>query len=242
MSYELIDAGPEDFETAVRGFQAAGGLGLNVTVPHKEAAFAIADEVGPEAEAAGAVNTISFLRGRIRGDNTDGTGFDRDLRENLQIDPTGLRILILGAGGAARGILAPLITARPAELVLANRTLTRAAALKDALDSEGLITVRRFDQLGDQEPFDLVINATSAGLHGKTPPFPESVLGHATLCYDLAYSLKRTPFEQWAHSAGAGRVVQGWGMLVEQAAESFRIWRGEFPDTAPILKQMARWA
>lgn len=238
LTYELIDAAESEFETAVRGFQAAGGKGMNVTVPHKEAAFELADEHGREAAAARAVNTLSFEGAQIRGDNTDGTGFMRDLTVNNEQPVAQRRVLVLGAGGAARGILAPLLGARPAELVVANRTPARAEQLAGIFADHGSITTCAFDDLGALEAFDLVINATSAGLKGEQPPFPASLVGPATFCYDLAYSIKGTPFVEWAQSRGAGRAVQGWGMLVEQAAESFRIWRGVMPDTAPILAQL----
>ena len=239
--YEPIDATPEAFETAVRGFAAAGGKGLNVTVPHKQAAFEICNELGPEAKRAGAVNTISFpADGRIRGDNTDGTGFMRDLTENLEEPVDGCRVLVLGAGGAARGILAPLVEASPAALVLANRTIERAEDMIDELDASETLTALTFEALADEAPFDIIVNATSAGLRGEEPPFPPDCVGPDTLCYDLAYSLKDTPFVVWANANGAREAVQGWGMLVEQAAESFFLWRGVRPDTAPILEHMRR--
>jgi shikimate dehydrogenase len=238
LSYELIDAEPEQFETAVRGFAAAGGLGMNVTVPHKEAAFEICKTHGEEAEAARAVNTITFRKGGMHGDNTDGTGFIRDLCVNHERVIASRRVLLLGAGGAARGIIGPILAERPESLVLANRTIERAEDLRTDLDSPASLQICRFDELEGMEPFDIVINATSAGLKGEQPPFPASVLGSATLCYDLAYSLKPTPFLVWAESHGAGEAVQGWGMLVEQAADSFAIWRGKRPDTQPILSKL----
>ncbi|MDX1561451.1 MAG: shikimate dehydrogenase [Gammaproteobacteria bacterium] len=238
LTYELIDASPEQFETAVLGFRAAGGLGLNVTVPHKEAAFAISQEHGPEAESAGAVNTLHFVKNRIRGDNTDGIGFIRDLTINQEQSLASSRVLVLGAGGAARGIIGPILAQEPAELTVANRTLERAEKLRNELGSPERLTTCSFDDLGDAAAFDIVINATSAGLHGEQPPFPASLIRSATFCYDLAYSVKPTPFVDWALANGAERAVQGWGMLVEQAAESFEIWRGTRPDTAPILETL----
>ena len=239
--YEPIDAMPEAFETAVRGFAAAGGKGLNVTVPHKQAAFELCNDVGPEAKKARAVNTISFpADGRIRGDNTDGIGFMRDLTETLEEPVEGRRVLVLGAGGAARGILLPLVEASPAALVLANRTIERAEEMISELGSNDNFTALTFDALANEAPFDIIVNATSAGLRGEEPPFPPACVGPDTLCYDLAYSLKDTPFVLWAHANGAREAVQGWGMLVEQAAESFFIWRGVRPDTAPVLEHMPR--
>lgn len=240
MSYELIDATPEQFETAVRAFAAAGGKGMNVTVPHKRAAFRIATELGPAAMIATAVNTLSFEGNVIRGDNTDGIGFMRDLTKNLGQRVTGERVLVLGAGGAARGILGPLLEAEPVAVVLANRTLARAQRLAEDFGGNPNLDVCGFEDLDRLGRFDIVVNATSAGLHGEAPPFPGSLLDHESLCYDLAYSLRQTPFVAWAAVHGAGRAVQGWGMLIEQAAESFTIWRGVRPDTAPILKQLVR--
>jgi shikimate dehydrogenase len=239
--YELIDASPEDFETAVRGFGAAGGKGLNITVPHKHSAAELCDELGAEAERAGAVNTITFVtRTRLRGDNTDGIGFMRDLVVNQGQDVRGSRILILGAGGAARGVLVPLIDAEPASLVLANRTLERAETMVAELGANGSVEVCAFEHLDNKAPFDIVINATSAGLDGALPPFSPACLKPESFCYDLAYSLNDTPFMRWALGHGAAQAVQGWGMLVEQAAESFEIWRGVRPDTATILEQVGR--
>jgi shikimate dehydrogenase len=237
LTYELIDAEPPSFETAVRGFGAAGGKGLNVTVPHKEAAFALCTEHGEAALAAGAVNTITIAAGRLRGDNTDGTGFIRDVTVNLRQTLSGARVVVLGAGGAARGIIQPLLAERPAELVIANRTKARADELVARFAGTA---ARSFEQLAAEAPFDVLINATSAGLHGETPPFPASLVGPASFCYDLVYSSTDTPFVAWAKSHGAARAAHGWGMLVEQAAESFFIWRGVRPDTGPLLKQAPR--
>ena len=239
ITYELLPAEPENFETAVRGFAAAGGKGLNVTLPHKEAAFKLANELGPEAERARAVNTLSLrTTNRIRGDNTDGIGFLRDLTQNHELNLSGKRALILGAGGATRGILPQLLDAELGELVLANRTTDRAQGLVELFDAADKVTVCSFSELGDHASFDVVINATSAGLKGERPPFPPSCLDSSSFCYDLTYSLKQTPFVQWAQDNGAGQAVQGWGMLIEQAAESFAIWRGVRPDTAPLLQQL----
>ena len=236
--YEAIDAEAANFETAVRGFAAAGGRGMNITVPHKEAAFALAEQVGTEAQRAGAVNTITFARdGRIQGDNTDGIGLIRDLTHNLDYSIGGTRVLILGAGGATRGILGPILDESPESVVLANRTLARAEALQQLFDDDRL-RVCGFADLADLEPFALIINATSAGLKGEQPPFPGACVDASSLCYDLAYSVKQTPFVVWATAQGAGRAVQGWGMLIEQAAESFFIWRKVRPDTGPILAQL----
>jgi len=240
LSYELIDAEPKSFETAVRGFGAAGGKGLNVTVPHKEAAYALVDEISAPADAAGAVNTIKFLDGKLYGENTDGVGLIRDLVANQQQTLQGRTILVLGAGGAARGIVGPLLAAKPSELVVANRTRARADDLVAHFQSPYGLRAVAFAELEDLPPFDLLLNATSAGLKGEAPPFPASLIGPQSFCYDLVYSVNDTPFVLWARQHAAARAVQGWGMLIEQAAESFFIWRGVRPDTKPILKQLVR--
>ena len=238
LTYELIDAEPEQFETAVRGFSAAGGLGLNVTVPHKEAAFALCRSHGEEAKAAGSVNTITFSSGGMRGDNTDGIGFVKDLTENHGQAIASRRLLLLGAGGAARGLVGPILAQCPSELIIANRTIQRAQTLLEDFHAPLELSICRFDELEAMGVFDIVINATSAGLRGEQPPFASSVVSRSTFCYDLVYSLKQTPFVKWAGANGAGEAVQGWGMLVEQAAESYAIWRGKRPDTKPILRKL----
>jgi shikimate dehydrogenase len=237
LTYELIDAEPAAFETAVRGFGAAGGKGLNVTVPHKEAAFALCDEQSAAAQAAGAVNTISIVGGRLHGDNTDGIGFIRDVKVNLRQTLAGRRVCVLGAGGAARGIVGPLLAEQPAEITIANRTKERAERIV-ALFPGTVLAAHAFAELAALPAYDVLVNATSAGLKGEAPPFPASLIGPSSFCYDLAYGSSATPFVSWATSHGAGRAVQGWGMLVEQAAESFAIWRGVRPDTKALLKQL----
>jgi shikimate dehydrogenase len=239
LTYELFDAPPAAFEITVRGFGAAGGKGLNVTVPHKESAFALCDEASAAANAARAVNTISIAAGRLRGDNTDGVGFIRDVKVNQRQTLAGRRVLVLGAGGAARGIIGPLLAEQPAELTIANRTKERADQLVEQFATAGL-EARTFEDLAGLPPMDVLINATSAGLKGETPPFPGSLIGPQSFCYDLVYGTSATPFVVWARSHGAGRAVQGWGMLVEQAAESFAIWRGVRPETKALLQQLAR--
>ena len=239
LTYELIDAEPPAFETAVRGFGAAGGKGMNVTVPHKEAAFALCNRSSEAATAAGAVNTISIANGVLSGHNTDGIGFIRDLTVNLRQSLAGARIVVLGAGGAARGIIGPLLKENPSELTLANRTKERADGLVAKLGGASLVA-RTFTELADLAAPDFLINATSAGLKGEAPPFPASLVGPQTFCYDLVYGSNDTPFVVWAKTHGAARAIHGWGMLVEQAAESFAIWRGVRPDTKPLLKQIPR--
>jgi shikimate dehydrogenase len=236
LTYELMDASPDELEVAIRGFQAAGGKGMNVTVPHKEGAFAIAQECSADAKRAGSVNTLTFRPdGRIQGDNTDGIGMMRDITVNLGEPVQGRRVLVLGAGGAALGIVGPLLDAAPDELVIANRNVARADALAERFAGDGPVRACGFDALAESPPFDLLINATSVGLKGEPPPFPTVIIGERSMCYDLVYSLGDTPFVTWAREAGARRAEQGWGMLVEQAAESFHIWRGIRPDTTQLL-------
>jgi shikimate dehydrogenase len=236
--YRLHDVPPEQFRDYVLDFFASGGRGLNVTVPHKLAAAALAHELTPRARRAGAVNTLALQEdNRILGDNTDGAGLVRDLRENLSVDIEHRRILIAGAGGASRGVLAPLLELNPAYIVVANRTAVRAQMLVRDFVHLGSLRGCGFDELDGT--FDLVINATSASLSGGAPDIPTHVLTAGTTCYDMAYARADTPFSRWAMESGCARAVQGWGMLVEQAAESFYIWRGVRPLTAPVLAALA---
>lgn len=238
MQYELLQVSPEKLEAAIRQFQSTGGKGLNVTVPHKAEVAKLVDHSSERARTAGAVNTLSFNGGEIYGDNTDGIGLLRDLAVNLGLSIEGINILILGAGGATRGIVGPLLEMQPASICIGNRTLDRAQGLAEHFSAAGPVTACRFGKVSTSEPYDLIINATSAGLQGDAPPFPASAISKDTFCYDLSYGLQPTPFSVWAREVGAEHSVMGWGMLVEQAAESFKIWRGIRPDTAPILKQM----
>lgn len=246
LAYQLHDVPSERFREYVLDFAARGGRGLNVTIPHKVAAAELASELTGRARRAGAVNTLMFDGGRTLGDNTDGAGLVRDLCSNLGLTLAKRRILIAGAGGAARGVVAPLLALDPLEVVIAARVAERARALAaDFPESGGALRSGAFDELrsGAERPageFDLIINATSASLSGEVPPIPDAAVGAATLCYDMAYARTDTPFVRWARERGCERAVQGWGMLVEQAAESFYIWRGVRPDTAPVLALLAR--
>ena len=187
---------------------------------------------------AGAVNTLSFIDNEIHGENTDGIGLLRDLAVNLGITLEGAKILILGAGGATRGIVGPLLEMQPESLLIANRTVGKAEIIADHFKRWGPVSACSFDAVPVNDAYDLIINATSAAVHGKTPPYPSKAVSGDTVCYDLSYGLTPTPFSEWARAQGAAKSVMGWGMLVEQAAESFNIWRGVRPDTAPVLKQM----
>ncbi|HEX9138216.1 MAG TPA: shikimate dehydrogenase [Steroidobacteraceae bacterium] len=239
MSYEAIDVEPANLAPFVREFFAGGGRGLNITLPHKMAAAALATKQSEAARTAGAVNTLwPDPAGRLCADNTDGVGLARDLAVNLGIELAGRRLLLLGAGGAARGILAALLEAAPAELVIANRTLARAEEL--AVQFAGAVPVRAvaFEDLLSPG-FDLIINATSASLAGDSLALSPKLLGFDTVCYDLAYQSGGTMFVHWAQEHGVRRAYGGIGMLIEQAAESFRLWRGVRPDTAPLLAELS---
>ena len=236
--YRLHDVLPQDFRAYVLDFFSRGGRGLNVTVPHKMAAAELANELTPRAERAVAVNTLAVQRdNRLLGDNTDGAGLVHDLRDNLSVNLAGRRVLIVGAGGATRGVVAPLLVLRPAELVVANRTADRAHAFAADFHDVGAVRGCGFDDVGDH-PYDVVINATSASLAGEVPAIPTTVIKPDTLCYDMAYSKGDTPFLKWARDNGCARAIQGWGMLVEQAAESFQLWRGVRPQTKPVLEAL----
>ena len=242
LAYDRIDAAPEAFEGIVRDFFDDGGCGLNVTLPHKESAARLADRLTGRARLAGAVNTLARQPdGTLLGDNTDGAGLMADLAR-LGIAVRGARVLVLGAGGATRGILGPLLEAQPAQLVVANRTAARAQALAADFGATapavgGIVQGCGYDALASlvaAGPFDLVIHATSLGLQGEVPPLPHGVIGPASVAYDLGYGAGDTPFVRWARAQGVTRAEQGLGMLIEQAAESFFLWRGVRPDTAPL--------
>ena len=238
LDYGRILGDPDDFPGEVRRFLAAGGRGLNVTVPFKEAAWALADERSQRAEIAGAVNILIRLDdGRLRGDNTDGVGLVRDLAENHGFRFPGRQVLLLGAGGAARGVLVPLLESGLVRLVIANRTPEKAQQLADLGAPFGPAQARSFDQL-DGERFDLIINATSAGLSDAVPAIPEDCLAAGGWTYDMLYADTPTAFHRWGQRHGAARSLDGLGMLIEQAAESFWLWRGVRPDTAAVIAML----
>ena len=236
--YEAIQVDPGGFHQAVGNFDANGGKGLNITVPFKQEAWALVQERSERAERAGAVNTIKFSDGKILGDNTDGIGLVNDLLNN-HITIKAKRVLLMGAGGAARGVLAPLLAQQPAQLVIVNRTAEKAEELAKAFNDLGSIEGCGYDDLADQQ-FELVINATAASLQGDLPPLPDNLLADDATCYDMMYGAEPTTFMQWAKQHGAGKVLDGLGMLVEQAAESFYIWRGVRPETRPVIEQLRR--
>ena len=235
MQYRLIDVPSERFRAEALQFFVDGGKGLNITVPHKRAAAELVNELTPRAGEAGAVNTIHRkASGELVGDNTDGIGLVTDLESNLGLTLAGARILILGAGGATRGVLGPLLERRPALLAIANRTVARAEELAAEFAGLGAVVASGFDAV-EAAPFDLVINGTSASLEGSVPAVTPAAIGAGTVCYDMAYGKGETPFTRYAHERGAKAAYKGWGMLVEQAAEAFLIWRGIRPPTQPVL-------
>lgn len=237
LSYQAIEAPLDAFAGAWRDFVAAGGRGANVTVPFKEQAWRLADVLSPRAQRAGAVNTLVLgKQGDTYGDTTDGVGLVNDLRAHAA-PLEGARILLLGAGGAVRGVLEPLLASGPARLVVANRTAHKARELAADFADLGETGGGGFDEIAG--PFDLVINGTSASLAGDLPPLPDALFAEGGLAYDMMYGAEPTVFLRWAAERGA-RTVDGLGMLIEQAAESFWLWRGVRPDTAAVRERLRR--
>jgi len=235
LSYEKILVELTAFDEDVSGFFALGGRGLNVTVPFKEQAFRYADSLTSRARLAGAVNTLALQEdGTVKGDNTDGAGLVADLLgQGWQLE--GRKILVLGAGGAVRGILGPLLDQSPASIVIANRTVDKAAAIADAFPA-GAVAVSGYGEL--QGHFDLIINGTSASLSGDLPPLPDGIVSASLSAYDLMYAAEPTAFLRWAEQQGVQQRSDGLGMLVEQAAEAFYLWRGIRPDTTQVVTRL----
>lgn len=235
LTYEALLAPLDDFAGSLQTFFANGGCGCNITVPFKEQAFALASELSERARRAGAVNTLIRLAdGRLRGDNTDGAGLVNDLLQQ-GVRLTGQRILLLGAGGAVRGVLEPLLAQQPAEVCIANRTVKKAEQLAREFADLGPVVAAGYDWI--DAPADLIINGTSASLQGELPPLAPTLVkpGH-TVCYDMMYGKDTTAFNRWAESLGAARTLDGLGMLVGQAAEAFYLWTGQRPQTAPVMQ------
>ncbi|QEY17742.1 shikimate dehydrogenase [Cellvibrio sp. KY-GH-1] len=234
---QLVNEG--EFEQAAQNFFAQGGKGLNITVPFKLNAFDFAQKRTPRAERAGAVNTLALLSdGTILGDNTDGIGMIHDMH-NLGWEIQGKRVLILGAGGAVRGILQPLLEENPARVTIANRTLSKAEELAKNFLDLGDIQAKSFEQLAGDN-FDIVINGTSASLQGELPPLPDNLLSASAGCYDMMYGAEPTIFLQWAKNHGATQVADGLGMLIGQAAEAFYLWRQIRPEVVPVITALRR--
>jgi shikimate dehydrogenase len=236
LSYQKQLVDEQGFDEAADAFFADGGKGLNITVPFKQDAYAYVARTTPRARRAGAVNTLTLeADGTILGDTTDGIGLVGDIVHNLGWEIRHKKVLILGAGGAVRGVLEPLLEQQPQHVVIANRTVDKALQLAKGFAEFGYLLGCGFDMLGEQQ-FDLVINGTSASLQGDLPPLPDSLINPdaGTVCYDMLYGAEPTPFMQWAAERGA-LVSDGLGMLVGQAAESFALWRGVRPETAPVI-------
>ena len=239
LSYEKQLVDPQGFEAAADAFFAGGGKGLNITVPFKQDAYAYVARTTPRARRAGAVNTLSKeADGTILGDTTDGVGLVTDIKHNLGWQIRHKKVLILGAGGAVRGVLEPLLEEQPQHIIIANRTVDKALQLAKGFAEFGYLLGCGFDML-DEQQFDVIINGTSASLQGELPPLPDSLINSdgSTVCYDMLYGAEPTPFMQWAAERGA-KVSDGLGMLVGQAAESFALWRGVRPQTAPVINSL----
>ncbi|MHB1272400.1 MAG: shikimate dehydrogenase [Rhodanobacter sp.] len=241
LEYRAIDAAPAEFVAAVRRFFAEDGLGANVTLPHKAAAFALADQRSTAAMRAGSANVLTRLAdGRLAAHNTDGAGMVRDLTERHSVDLRGHDALLLGAGGAAHGVVWSLLDAGVETLTIVNRAAAAADALADAIGEPARVHTRYWQDLADIGSFDLIVNATSAGVLGASLQLPFSLAGARALCYDLSYGAAASGFLAWAKTAGARFAFDGLGMLVETAADAFELWHGRRPDTEPVYQSLRR--
>ncbi len=241
LSYEAIDAAPDDFPAAVRRFFAEGGLGANVTLPHKGAAFALADQATETARRAGTANVLTpLVGGRLEAHNTDGDGLVRDLTERHQVDLRGHTALLLGAGGAAHGVAWALLDAGVETLTIVNRTPERADAIADAIGDPARAHTRYWSDLATIGSYDLIVNSTSAGVLGGDLDLPVSILGARALCYDLSYGKAAASFVGWSRAAGARYAYDGLGMLIETAADAFERWHGTRPDTDPVYAMLRK--
>ncbi|WP_347329800.1 shikimate dehydrogenase [Marinimicrobium locisalis] len=240
LAYTKQQVNDGEFEQAAEAFFENGGKGLNVTVPFKVDAYGYAARLTPRARRAGAVNTLAKQPdGTLLGDNTDGIGMVNDMH-NLGWEIAGRRVLLLGAGGAVRGVLQPLMEQQPASVTIANRTVHKAEQLAKGFADLGVIEPVGYENLDQKAPFDLVINGTSASLAGELPPLPENLLAQGAACYDMMYAAEPTPFLVWAEAHGARHLADGLGMLVGQAAESFYLWRQVRPEVMPVITSMRR--
>lgn len=238
LEYTAIECAPEDFADAVAAFAAQGGQGANVTLPHKQAAADLCSELSERARRAGAVNTLARRGDHWFGDNTDGAGLIRDLTGRHGLDLRARRTLLIGAGGAARGIAPSLLDAGIGDLVIVNRDAKKADALADLLGEPGRVHARYFDDLGNLGNFELIVNGTSAARGSGLPTLPMSLVDSRTACIDLSYGEAAIPFLAWARAARAHHAIDGLGMLIEQAAESFALWHGARPDTDPVYAEL----
>jgi shikimate dehydrogenase len=239
MEYAAIDAAPNEFDSALAAFASVGGRGANITLPHKEHALALCSGLTSRAKRAGAVNTLTRHGDRWDGDNTDGIGLVHDLTERRRLDLRGRRVLMLGAGGAARGVAPALLDAGIAELWLVNRTPEKADSLADALGEPGRVHTRYWEDLAQLGAFDMLVNATSAGRSAGGLTLPFSLATTRSLAVDLSYGEAAISFLAWAGAAGCEHRIDGLGMLVEQAAESFTIWHGKRPDTDAVFDALS---
>jgi shikimate dehydrogenase len=240
LEYTAIQVDVGGLAQAVGQFRAAGGNGLNITVPFKLDAFRLADHLSERARIAQAVNTLRFdADGTVFGDNTDGAGLVHDLEHNLRVHIKDKQLLILGAGGAVRGVLAPILKHNPKSLMIANRTVAKAKDLIRDFAEHGKVEVCGFEDLRGKH-FDIVINGTAASLEGEVPPLPETLLARGAVAYDMMYADRPTPYMEWAELHGAARTADGIGMLVEQAAESYFVWNGVRPQTQPVIASLRR--
>lgn len=237
LRYEARLAAVDGFAEAISAFVASGGKGANVTVPFKEEAFRLSTRLSDRAQRAGAVNTLIFKGAEIHGDNTDGAGLVRDIECNAGLPLAGKRVLLLGAGGASRGVIAPILASGPASLFIANRSADKAVALACSFSALAAVDGGSFAEI-DGRQFDVVINATSASLSGESLPLPAGIFAAGALAYDMMYGKGETPFLKLAREQGAASCVDGLGMLVEQAAEAFFIWRGVRPETGVVLADL----
>ena len=238
LDYVAIECAPDDLAAALAAFAARGGLGANVTLPHKQRAAELCNLLSARAKRAGAVNTLIKHGTGWLGDNTDGAGLVRDLTGRHGLDLRGRRTLMIGAGGAARGVAPALLDAGIGDLFVVNRDPQKADALADLLGEPGRVHSRYFDDIQTLGEFELIINATSATRHGSLPTLPMSLVGPRTSAVDLSYGEAAIPFLAWARAAGAREAIDGLGMLVEQAAESFFLWHGVRPDTDPVYAEL----
>jgi shikimate dehydrogenase len=238
INYKAFHIIQNELKKFIIEYKKKGGKGLNVTLPHKTAVMEYLDEISPRAAKAGAVNTLIFDENKIIGDNTDGIGLINDLENNFHRNIKNKNILIIGAGGASRGIISPLMEKEPSSLTIANRTASKANQLVSRFQQYLNIDACGIDALKPDQPYDIIINATSAAITSTSIDFPYFIIAKNTICYDLSYGSSPTQFMLWAMENGAECAIQGWGMLIEQAAESYLIWRKIRPDTSAILKQL----
>jgi len=238
INYKAFHTTQNEIKNFIHEFQDKGGEGLNITLPHKTAVMEYVDEINPRAERAGAINTLIFNKNKIIGDNTDGIGLINDLEKNFHQKIKNKNVLILGAGGASHGIISPLLERSPSSLTVANRNSSRAIKLVSQFQQHPLLNGIGINELDATQTLDIIINATSIGITSKTIDFPSFIISKHSVCYDLSYQMDPTPFMKWCMENNAQCAIQGWGMLIEQASESYYLWRKIKPDTSSLLQQL----